>query len=267
VAGISKRAAIYIRQCQTSDGTISPALQEQHVREFISRQKDRTPTKVYADIDISGRKTANRPGLLALVADYKTGEFEIAVADDYSRFSRDMGDGADLIGSMEVATYTEGVPDPEDDFAPLPFMLLWEGWTVVETFTDDSFSGDRPRANADKALRMLRENKADVIAVYNSTAGAAWAPALSPTFRTCSTNAPCAARKLSSWRSPTASAPTSPTWDIQVALIAALGRTERELIRFCVADAASIRERPVDAPAYRPTTTLRSRTPPDLAAP
>ncbi|MHA7275727.1 recombinase family protein [Arthrobacter sp. Hz1] len=119
-----KRAAIYIRQSQTSDGTISPALQEQHVREFIARQDGWTITEVYSDIDISGRKTSNRPGLLALVADYNKKKFDIAVADDYSRFSRDMSDGADLIGSMSVATYAEGVPDPDDDFAPLLYMLL-----------------------------------------------------------------------------------------------------------------------------------------------
>ncbi|MBP2216788.1 recombinase family protein [Arthrobacter sp. CAN_C5] len=119
-----KRAAIYIRQSQTSDGTISPALQEQHVREFIARQDGWTVTKVYSDIDISGRKTTNRPELLALVADYNKKKFDIAVADDYSRFARNMADGADLIGSMSVATYAEGIPDPEDDFAPLLYMLL-----------------------------------------------------------------------------------------------------------------------------------------------
>ncbi|MDN4611719.1 recombinase family protein [Arthrobacter burdickii] len=65
-----------------------------------------------------------RPGLLDLKKDYEAGRFELAVADDYSRFSRDMADGASIIGSMEVATFREGIPDPEDDFSPLLFMLL-----------------------------------------------------------------------------------------------------------------------------------------------
>lgn len=120
---MTKTAALYIRQSQTHDDTISPELQEKNVRRFIEAQ-GWTAGKVYSDIDISGRKMDNRPGLLALVEAYEAKEFDVAVADDYSRFSRDMTDGSSIIGNMKLATASEGVPDPEDDFPPLLYMLL-----------------------------------------------------------------------------------------------------------------------------------------------
>lgn len=121
---MNKRAAIYIRQSQTHENTISPELQEQHCREVCQREGFAV-SKVYSDIDISGRSTTNRPGLLAMVKDYKTGKFDVAIADDYSRFARNMSDGADIIGAIPVGTYSEGIPeDTSDDFAPLLYLLL-----------------------------------------------------------------------------------------------------------------------------------------------
>jgi site-specific DNA recombinase len=120
---MTKTAALYIRQSQTHDDTISPELQEKNVRRFIEAQ-GWIAGNTYSDIDISGRKMDNRPGLLALVEAYAAKEFDVAVADDYSRFSRDMTDGSSIIGNMQLATASEGVPDPEDDFPPLLYMLL-----------------------------------------------------------------------------------------------------------------------------------------------
>lgn len=42
-----------------------------------------------------------------------------------------------------------------------------EGWDVVATFVDEGLSGGKRRANADEALRMLREGEADVLAAYS----------------------------------------------------------------------------------------------------
>lgn len=106
-----------------------------------------------------------------------------------------------------------------------------EGWQIVETLTDDGFSGGKPRANADKALRMLRDNTADVIAVYKfdrwSRMGARAVADLQDVLdERAKSGAPALFLALADGlRS------DRPSWDIQVALMAALGRTERELIR------------------------------------
>lgn len=106
-----------------------------------------------------------------------------------------------------------------------------EGWQIVETLTDDGFSGGKPRANAEKALRMLRDNSADVIAVYKfdrwSRMGARAVADLQDVLdeRTASGSPALFLALADGLRS------DSPSWDIQVALMAALGRTERELIR------------------------------------
>lgn len=117
------RAAVYIRQSTTSEGTISPALQEEHVRALIKDQ-GWSVYKVYSDIDISGRAESNRPGFLAMKADYAAGLFDVAVADDFSRFSRNNADAMKLLGSMAIATWKEGVADPDDDFMPSIHFLL-----------------------------------------------------------------------------------------------------------------------------------------------
>lgn len=106
-----------------------------------------------------------------------------------------------------------------------------EGWTIVETFTDDGLSGGKPRANADKALRMLRENRADVIAVYKwdrwSRMGSRAVADLQDVLdeRAAKGSPALFLAHADGLRS------DAPSWDIQVALMAALGRTERELIR------------------------------------
>lgn len=127
---MTKRAAIYIRQSQTSDGTISPELQEKHVRSFIAAQGWEAG-EMYSDIDISGLTEAKRPAFLKMKADYVAGKFDVAVADDFSRFSRNKADAMALLGSMNIATHKEGVADVDDDFMPSMYFLL-----------ADKFSGD-----------------------------------------------------------------------------------------------------------------------------
>lgn len=106
-----------------------------------------------------------------------------------------------------------------------------EGWQIVETFTDDGLSGGKPRANADKALKMIRDRTADVIAVYKwdrwSRMGARAVADLQDVLdeRAASGSPALFLALADGLRSDNAA------WDIQVALMAALGRTERELIR------------------------------------
>lgn len=64
------RAAIYVRQSQTHDETISPVLQRQKAELFAGEQGWTVVPGVYEDIDISGRKMDNRPGLQRLRKDY-----------------------------------------------------------------------------------------------------------------------------------------------------------------------------------------------------
>ncbi|MGC7150915.1 recombinase family protein [Paenarthrobacter ureafaciens] len=112
-----------------------------------------------------------------------------------------------------------------------------EGWKIVATFTDDGLSGGKPRANADKALRMLRDNQADVIAVYKfdrwSRMGARAVADLQDVLdeRAAKQSPALFVASADGLRSDTE------TWEIQVALLAALGRTERKMIRSRVAAA------------------------------
>lgn len=118
-----QKAGIYVRQSQTHEATVSPQLQEKYAREFAQAQGWEV-VEVFSDIDISGRKMDNRPGLKKLRAGYDAGQFQIAVAYDLSRFSRTMTDGASIISDMRVATYVEGIAEKGDDFTPLLFLLL-----------------------------------------------------------------------------------------------------------------------------------------------
>lgn len=118
-----RTAGIYLRQSQFTDGSISIDLQERLAREFAARQGWEV-RGVWSDEDTSGRHTSNRPGLKALRAAHKRGEFDIAVAHAVSRFARNMSDGAEIIGEMPLATVLEGVQDEDDDFIPLLHALL-----------------------------------------------------------------------------------------------------------------------------------------------
>ncbi|WP_372967240.1 recombinase family protein [Microbacterium sp.] len=69
----------------------------------------------------------------------------------YQRLSRQTLESTSLIGQSE----------------DLGALAEREGWDVVATFVDEGLSGGKRRANADEALRMLREGEADVLAAYS----------------------------------------------------------------------------------------------------
>lgn len=93
------------------------------MRRFIESQGWEA-ADTYSDIDISGLTEAKRPQFLKLKKDYAAGKFDIAVADDFSRFSRNKADAMNLLGSMNIATAKEGVADASDDFMPAMYFLL-----------------------------------------------------------------------------------------------------------------------------------------------
>lgn len=121
---MTKTAAVYIRQSQTHEGTISPELQRKNVESFIVAQGWSIYPEVYEDIDISGLKTENRPDFLRLRSDYEAGKFDIAVADDFSRFSREKEDAFGLLKNMKIATAKEGYDESGDDFIPALHFIL-----------------------------------------------------------------------------------------------------------------------------------------------
>lgn len=118
-----RRAALYLRQSQYTDGSISEELQETTARAMCERE-GWTVVGVYKDIDLSGRSTEKRTGLRALRAAFERGEFDLAVAHAASRFARNMQDGAEIVAEMPIATVLEGEAPSDDDFMPLLHMLL-----------------------------------------------------------------------------------------------------------------------------------------------
>ena len=119
----TRRAALYLRQSQYHDGSISEELQETTTRALCEREGWEV-VGVYKDIDLSGTSTTKRTGLKALRSSYDRGEFDIAVAHAVSRFSRNMQDGAEIVAEMPIATVLEGEAPHDDDFMPLLHMLL-----------------------------------------------------------------------------------------------------------------------------------------------
>lgn len=120
---MSRRVAVYIRQSQYHDQSISEELQRSTCEAYAQRE-GWTVVGVHKDIDLSGRSTEKREGLKALRASFDAGEFDLALAHSVSRFSRDMRDGAGIIAEMPIATVLEGEALPDDDFMPLLHMLL-----------------------------------------------------------------------------------------------------------------------------------------------
>lgn len=104
------RAAIYIRQSRTHEDSVSPALQESNCRK-LAAQHGWEVVAVYRDIDISGGSTDGRDGLQGLREARKAGLFDIALADDLSRFARNVADSALIRGEMPTATWKDGVQD------------------------------------------------------------------------------------------------------------------------------------------------------------
>ena len=67
---------------------------------------------------------------------------------------------------LRLSSSTEDSTSIARQAADLQQLAVREGWTVVRTLTDDGLSGRKARANAAEALRMLREDEADVLAVW-----------------------------------------------------------------------------------------------------
>lgn len=111
--------------------------------------------------------------------------------------------------------------------ADLEALAAREGWEVVTTLEDDGLSGGKRRDKADEALAMLHDGTADVLAVWKwdrwSRQGARAVADLQDVLD----ERPGAlfVADRDSLRSDT------PDWDLRVALIAAMGRSERETIR------------------------------------
>jgi site-specific DNA recombinase len=66
-----------------------------------------------------------------------------------------------LSKASDVSTSIQGQNDE------LYALSQREGWTVTAVFEDNGRSGGKTRANAEEALRMLRDDEADVLAVYS----------------------------------------------------------------------------------------------------
>ncbi|MET3351387.1 UNVERIFIED_ORG: DNA invertase Pin-like site-specific DNA recombinase [Arthrobacter sp. UYEF1] len=105
-----KRAAIYVRQSQTEDGSISSELQEGNCRKLAERY-GWDVTKVYDDLDITGGSTRRRDAYKELRTDFKTGKFDILLADDLSRFNRNTAESAQLHDEIPTATWKEGIQE------------------------------------------------------------------------------------------------------------------------------------------------------------
>lgn len=105
-----KRAAVYVRQSQTEQGSISAELQEANCRKLAERY-GWDITKVYDDLDITGGSTKKRDAYKELWADFKAGKFDILLADDLSRFNRNTAESALLHDQIPTATWKEGIQE------------------------------------------------------------------------------------------------------------------------------------------------------------
>ncbi|MCZ9884662.1 recombinase family protein [Arthrobacter sp. B2a2-09] len=112
-----------------------------------------------------------------------------------------------------------------------------EGWEVVQVLTDDGLSGGKRRAKADRALEMLRDGHADVIAVWKfdrwSRQGVRAVADLVETIdgREASGRPALFVAMGDGIRS------DAQTWRMHVSLIAEVGRMERENVATRVASA------------------------------
>ena len=106
------RAAIYARYSSDLQSEASIDDQVRLCRER-AEQDGVTITKVYTDYAISGGSLNNRPGMLSLMADAKTGAFDLVIAEALDRISRDQEDIAAIFkrlnhGDVQILTLSEG---------------------------------------------------------------------------------------------------------------------------------------------------------------
>ena len=106
------RAGIYARHSTDKQGTSSED-QIRRCQEFC-RFKGYDVVKIYRDEALSGAHIENRPGINALLIGALDGRFDVVIAEDLSRISRDQADTANFFKKMiflgvPVETVSEGL--------------------------------------------------------------------------------------------------------------------------------------------------------------
>ncbi|MBS8275594.1 recombinase family protein [Thalassospira tepidiphila] len=106
------RAGIYARHSTDKQGTSSED-QIRRCQEFC-RFKGYDVVKIYRDEALSGAHIENRPGINALFIGALDGRFDVVIAEDLSRISRDQADTANFFKKMiflgvPVETVSEGL--------------------------------------------------------------------------------------------------------------------------------------------------------------
>ena len=106
------RAGIYARHSTDKQGTSSED-QIRRCQEFC-RFKGYDVVEVYRDEALSGAHIENRPGINALLIGALDGRFDVVIAEDLSRISRDQADTANFFKKMiflgvPVETVSEGL--------------------------------------------------------------------------------------------------------------------------------------------------------------
>ena len=100
---VSVRAAIYARYSSENQREASLEDQERLCRQEADRL-GYTVTRVYKDAALSGQLGEDRrPGLQAMLAAARRGEFDIVIVDDASRLSRDAGDALKIQERLRFA--------------------------------------------------------------------------------------------------------------------------------------------------------------------
>jgi DNA invertase Pin-like site-specific DNA recombinase len=106
------RAGIYARHSTDKQET-STQDQIRRCQEFCP-QKGYSVAEIYRDEAFSGSHIENRPGIAALLVGALNGRFDLVVAEDLSRISRDQADTANFFKKMlfvgvPVETVSEGL--------------------------------------------------------------------------------------------------------------------------------------------------------------
>ncbi|WP_114111888.1 recombinase family protein [Thalassospira xiamenensis] len=106
------RAGIYARHSTDKQGTSSED-QIRRCQEFC-RFKGYDVAQIYRDEALSGAHIENRPGINALLIGALNGQFDIVIAEDLSRISRDQADTANFFKKMiflgvPVETVSDGL--------------------------------------------------------------------------------------------------------------------------------------------------------------
>ena len=106
------KAAIYARYSSVLQDERSIEDQIRLCRENIERDKG-TVVDIYTDYAISGGSLRNRPGMQTLLADAKSGTFDVVFAEALDRISRDQEDIAAIYkrlshADVRIVTLSEG---------------------------------------------------------------------------------------------------------------------------------------------------------------